>query len=171
MSGGPSLTLCFNFRMAGSFTARPNLRLRPSPLWLHDLGHAVAEKTGLSVRDILSQTVVINFGTTVATNAMLQSKGVKVGMVTTGGIRDIVELRRGWKEVMFDIKLPPPTTIVPRRWRLTVAERVAVDGSIVQPLDEETVRDHARRFRAAGINSIAVFIISGLNTNGVGVGH
>ena len=65
---------------------------------------------------------------------------------------------------MFDIKLPPPTTIVPRRWRLTVAERVAVDGSIVQPLDEETVRDHARRFRAAGINSIAVcFLFSFVN--------
>ena len=61
---------------------------------------------------------VINFGTTVATNAMLQHRGVPTAMLTTRGFRDIVELRRGYKEVLFDIRLPPPQPIVPRAWRL-----------------------------------------------------
>ena len=125
-----------------------------------DAIRAVAEKAELPVGELLSQTLVINFGTTVATNAMLQNKGVKIGMITTKGMRDVVELRRGWKEAMFDIKFPPPTPLVPRRWRLCAAERIAADGSIVQPLDRDAVREHARRFREADINSIAICFLS-----------
>lgn len=117
---------------------------------------AIAKLTNTTVADLLTVTEIINFGTTVATNAMLQGKGVSVGVITTSGFRDITELRRGWKEVMFDIKLPPPPTLVPRRWRLGVAERIGADGSIIQALDEDAVRKHARSLRAHGINSVAV---------------
>ncbi len=122
---------------------------------------AVAERSGHAAADVLCKTRVINFGTTVATNAMLQSRGVPVGMITTRGFRDIVELRRGWKEVMFDIKLPPPPVIVPRRWRLGVAERIGADGAVVIPLDEQQVRDAARRLRAAHVRSIAICFLFG----------
>ena len=125
---------------------------------------AVGAQLGRSAEDILAQTQIINFGTTVATNAMLQSKGVAVGMITTRGFRDIVELRRGWKEVMFDIKLPPPPVIVPRRWRLGVTERIGADGAVIVPLDEQEIRQQARRLRAAGIKSIAIcFLFAFIN--------
>jgi N-methylhydantoinase A len=125
---------------------------------------AVADQAGLDVDALLTNTTVINFGTTVVTNAMLENKGVAVGLITTKGFRDIVELRRGWKEVMFDLKLPPPPTLVRRRWRLGVRERIDVDGEVVVPLDEDGVRDAADRLRDANIRSIAVcFLFSFVN--------
>lgn len=124
----------------------------------------IARKSGLEPEDLLARVDVINFGTTVATNAMLQQRGVTVGMLTTRGFRDIVELRRGWKERMFDLTLPPPPTIVPRRWRLGVSERIGADGTVVVPLDEDEVRGHAVRLREAGVESIAVcFLFSFVN--------
>src|SRR6202453_3376952 len=62
---------------------------------------------GRSLSEFLPHVAVINFGTTVATNAMLQHRGVPTAMLTTRGFRDILELRRGYKEVLFDIRLPP----------------------------------------------------------------
>ncbi|OGA69941.1 MAG: hypothetical protein A3G81_13930 [Betaproteobacteria bacterium RIFCSPLOWO2_12_FULL_65_14] len=120
----------------------------------------MARESGTTLRELLQRAAVINFGTTVATNAMLQMKGVPVGLVTTRGFRDIVELRRGWKEVMFDLKLPPPQAIVPRRWRIGVTERIGADGTVVTPLAAEEVRAAARRLRAAGINSVAICFLS-----------
>jgi N-methylhydantoinase A len=120
----------------------------------------MARESGMTLRALLGQAAVINFGTTVATNAMLQMKGVPTGLITTRGFRDIVELRRGWKEVMFDLKLPPPPAIVPRRWRLGVTERIGADGEVVTPLAADEVRAAARRLRAAGIRSVAVCFLS-----------
>lgn len=120
----------------------------------------MARECGASLHEFLERTAVINFGTTVATNAMLQMKGVPVGMITTRGFRDIVELRRGWKEVMFDLKLPPPQAIAPRRWRLGVTERIGADGAVATPLAADEVRAAARKLRAAGVDSIAVCFLS-----------
>ena len=55
---------------------------------------------------------------------MLQHRGVPTAMLTTRGFRDILELRRGFKEILFDIRLPPPQQIVRREWRLPIAERI-----------------------------------------------
>ena len=122
----------------------------------------IARKSGLEPVKLLSRVEVINFGTTVATNAMLQQRGVPVGMLTTRGFRDIVELRRGWKERMFDLALPP--AIVPRRWRLGVSERIGADGAVVVPLDQDEVCAHAVRLREADVDSIAVcFLFSFFN--------
>ena len=124
----------------------------------------IANAVGSSPAELLSKTRVINFGTTVATNAMLQMNGAKVGLITTSGFRDIIDLRRGWKEVMFDVKLPPPAAIVRRRFRLGVAERIDADGNMVTPLDEDEVRVQTGKLKAAGIESIAIcFLFSFLN--------
>ena len=124
----------------------------------------IANAVGSSPAELLSKTRVINFGTTVATNAMLQMNGAKVGLITTSGFRDIIDLRRGWKEVMFDVKLPPPAAIVRRRFRLGVAERIDADGNVVTPLDEDEVRVQTGKLKAAGIESIAIcFLFSFLN--------
>ena len=124
----------------------------------------IANAVGSSPAELLSKTRVINFGTTVATNAMLQMNGAKVGLITTSGFRDIIDLRRGWKEVMFDVKLPPPAAIVRRRFRLGVTERIDADGNVVTPLDEDEVRVQTGKLKAAGIESIAIcFLFSFLN--------
>jgi N-methylhydantoinase A len=120
----------------------------------------MAEQLGVELPRFLDQAAVINFGTTVATNAMLQNKGVPTAMLTTHGFRDIVELRRGYKEVLFDIRLPAPPDIVPRRWRLGIRERIGPDGEVLLPLVEDDVRAAARRMKDAGIESVAVCFLN-----------
>src|SRR6266481_5451750 len=72
---------------------------------------AVAEGYQLTTRDLLSRTDVFVLGTTVVTNTMLEYSGANTGMITTKGFRDIIELRRGYKESHFDIRLPAPYPI------------------------------------------------------------
>lgn len=120
----------------------------------------MAERAGEPLGRFLADTAVINFGTTVATNAMLQHKGVAVAMLTTKGFRDLIELRRGYKEVLFDIRLEPPPPIVAREWRLPVAERIGRDGEVVLALDEAQVRAALAKAKAAGIRSVAVCFLS-----------
>jgi len=67
--------------------------------------------------------------------------GALTGLITTEGFRDEIEYRRGFKEDIWDVRLPPPQQITPRRRRLTVAERILADGSIYKELDEDSVRE------------------------------
>jgi N-methylhydantoinase A len=115
---------------------------------------------GRSLSEFLPHVAVINFGTTVATNAMLQHRGVPTAMLTTRGFRDILELRRGYKEVLFDIRLQAPEPVVPRRWRLAISERVDVNGQPIEALAEVEVREAARRIREGGIRAVAVCFIN-----------
>src|SRR5215207_10101874 len=63
----------------------------------------------------LGETDVLVLGTTAVTNAMLEYDGANTGLITTGGFRDIIEIRRSYREHLFDIRLPPPHAIVPRQ--------------------------------------------------------
>jgi N-methylhydantoinase A len=120
----------------------------------------MAERARRPLPDFLGDVAVINFGTTVATNAMLQHRGVPTAMLTTKGFRDILELRRGFKEVLFDIRLQPPQPVVPRRWRLAAAERIGPDGDVIEPLDDADVREAARQIREGGIKAVAVCFLN-----------
>ena len=84
-------------------------------------------------------------GTTVATNAILEGKGATVALITTEGFRDVLEIRRLRMPVLYDIRWQKPTTLVPRRLRFEVAERIDNLGAIETPLDEN---GRARRHRA-----------------------
>jgi N-methylhydantoinase A len=106
--------------------------------------------------ELLDETQIINFGTTVATNAMLEHTGARVGMLTTDGFRDIIELRRGYKESLTDIRLAAPRPIVRRRHRIGIAERIGPDGRILVPLDDAAVGAAVARLRADGVESYAV---------------
>src|SRR5687768_2825403 len=64
------------------------------------------------------------YGTTVATNAVLERKGASTALLTTRGMRDVLEIQRQWRQRLFDLYLEKPPTLVPRRWRLEVDERV-----------------------------------------------
>ncbi len=124
-----------------------------------------AESMGLKLGELLERTDRIVHGTTVATNMMLEGNGARVGMLTTAGFRDELEYRRGLKESVYDPTLPPPRPLVLRRHRLTVAERIDARGNVVEPLDENAVRERVRELRSAGCESLAIgFLFSFLDS-------
>lgn len=116
----------------------------------------LADRSGLTLKQLLSKTDLIIHGTTTADNTMIESSGAKTGLLVTKGARDEIELRRGWKENIWDPSYPAPPVLVPRRYRLTVTERLDHQGNVLLPLDEDEVRAAVRRLRGAGIESIAI---------------
>ena len=77
---------------------------------------------------LLAATERIVHGTTVATNALLERKGARTGLLTTAGHRDVLEMREGLKDDRYDLRQPPPEPLVPRDLRLAVRERMRADG-------------------------------------------
>ncbi|MFE4667028.1 hydantoinase/oxoprolinase family protein [Streptomyces sp. NPDC056716] len=124
-----------------------------------DAVETVAAHYRTSSTELLAETEFFILGTTVVTNAMLEYSGVATGLITTKGFRDILELRRGYKENLFDLRLPAPQPIVRRRHIKGVTERIDDAGRVVLPLDEAEVREAARELKAAGIESIAVCLL------------
>jgi N-methylhydantoinase A len=110
----------------------------------------------VSLGDFLGSLDAIVHGTTIADNTLIEMKGALTGLLTTEGFRDELELRRGYKEDIWDVRLEPPPPIVPRRRRLTVPERVLFDGSVAVPLDEEVARAAIARLAAQGVESVAI---------------
>ena len=119
----------------------------------------LAEMVELSLGDFLGQCDAIVHGTTIADNTLIEMNGAVTGLVTTEGFRDEVEYRRGFKESIWDVRLPPPKQITPRRRRLTVPERILHDGSVYKELDEEAVRECCRRLRKQNVESVAISLI------------
>ena len=95
----------------------------------------LARRLGLERAALLGETERIVHGTTVATNALLQRTGARVGLLTTEGHRDVIEMREGLKDDRYNLRLPPPEQLVPRRLRLGVRERLRGDGRVETPLD------------------------------------
>jgi len=125
---------------------------------------ALASRHGLDVRSFLAQTDLVVHGTTTADNTMIEMNGAKTGLVTTQGHRDEIDIRRGYKEDIWDPSFPPPVPIARRRHRFGIPERLDFRGNVVTPLDEDAVREAVRRLRRQGIESIAVcFLFSFLN--------
>ena len=116
----------------------------------------LAGKYGWQGTEFLRRISVIVHGTTVATNTMLEYNGATTGLITTAGFRDIIEVRRNYKEAAFDIRLPAPHPIVPRRRRLGVSERLDATGAVIKPLAEDEVRAAVQRLAAMEVEAIAV---------------
>jgi N-methylhydantoinase A len=116
----------------------------------------LAIREGLPLRDFLAHVETIVHGTTVADNTLIEGSGAVTGLLTTAGFRDELELRRGYKEDIWDVRLPPPRPIVPRRRRLGVPERIRFDGSVHTPLDEDAARRALARLAKLGVESLAI---------------
>ena len=105
-------------------------------------------------------------GSTVATNAVIERKGARTGIVTTAGFKDVLEIGRQMRHRMYDLILSPETPgfLAPGSRRKEVRERVSAQGEIVTPLDEDDVRRAAAELAADGVEAIAiVFLFSFLN--------
>jgi N-methylhydantoinase A len=121
--------------------------------------HRLARHEEISLPELLRQTVRIVHGTTTADNTLIQMNGARTGLITSEGHRDEIELRRGFKESIWDPALPPPTPIARRRERYGIPERLDHRGQIVEALDETAVRRAMRRMKKQQVESLAVVFL------------
>lgn len=103
----------------------------------------------------------VSHATTVATNAVLERKGAKTGLVTTRGFRDVLELRRMRFPDTYNLFWEKPAPLVDRYLRLEVQERMSADGEIIEPLDLEGTQAVVRHLvEEEGIESLAVCLLN-----------
>src|SRR5215470_7864609 len=95
-------------------------------------------------------------GTTVATNAILERRGARTGLLTTAGFRDLLEIGRLRLARLYDIDFERPAPLVPRRWRREVAERLGPGGTILTPLDPDSVVEAVDLLVREGVEAIAI---------------
>jgi len=110
----------------------------------------------------LQATAVSEFvhATTVATNTIIERRGVRVGLVTTRGFRDVLELGRFRSPRLYDIGFRRPETLVPRELRFEVEERIDAAGQVVTPLDERSLGEVAEVLRRERVDAVAVCFIN-----------
>ncbi len=105
-------------------------------------------------------------GTTVATNAVIERKGARIGLLATAGFRDVLEIGRQMRHTLYDLSPAPetPTFLAPGRYRKAIPERIAADGEILVPLDEQAVRLAVDELSRDGVEAVAVcFLFSFLD--------
>ena len=116
----------------------------------------LAEALGLERGQMLRETERIVHGTTVATNALLEMKGARVGLLTTEGHRDIIEMREGLKDDRYNLRQPPPVQLVPRNRRLGVRERIRPDGRVEIPLDRASLATAIDTLKRERVEAVAI---------------
>lgn len=95
-------------------------------------------------------------GTTVGTNALIEKKGCRLGLITTKGFKDLMEIGTQRRPSLYNLQAQKPYPLVPSGLNRTVTERIRYDGSIETPLDEEETRQVVRELKAQGVTAIAV---------------
>jgi N-methylhydantoinase A len=116
----------------------------------------LAGALGLDHRALLGQTERVVHGTTVATNALLERKGARVGLLTTEGHRDVIEMREGLKDDRYNLRMPAPEPLVSRARRLGVRERIRADGRVAIRLDRRSLAAALRLLKRQQVEAIAV---------------
>jgi N-methylhydantoinase A len=127
-----------------------------------DYGRGIAAGLEAALADVDAGPTAVErivHGTTVATNAILEGKGARTGLITTAGFRDVLELRRLRIPEMYTLNYPKPDPLVPRRLRLEVAERTGPRGEVWRALDEASVHAAAERLEAAGVEAVAICLL------------
>lgn len=121
----------------------------------------MAEALDKPVSEIVRNCDLCINGTTVALNALIELKGVKVGLLCTAGHEDSLEIRLGHKEegYRYDASYPPAPQLVPRYLRRPVRGRVLADGSEYAELNEQDILDAIDIFRAEGVQSVAISFV------------
>ncbi|MBR2818063.1 MAG: hydantoinase/oxoprolinase family protein, partial [Reyranella sp.] len=119
-----------------------------------------AQQLDMPLSALLRDCALFVHGSTVATNTILEKKGAKVGLLTTEGFRDSLEIRRGIRENQWDHRAPFPQVLAPRYLRLPVRGRIGADGRELTPLAAEDVDKAAAVFEADGVESVAVCLFN-----------
>lgn len=129
-----------------------------------DPSRAIARGTQEGVERVGASPANIAYfghGTTVGTNALIQHRGVKTGLITTEGFRDLIEIGRQKRPDLYDLQADKAPPLVTRDLRFGVAERVRHDGAVETPLDEGAVRQAARALKAEGVKAVAIGFLYG----------
>jgi N-methylhydantoinase A len=119
-----------------------------------------AQQLDLPLSALLRDCALFVHGSTVATNTILEKKGARVGLLTTEGFRDSLEIRRGIRENQWDHRAPFPQVLAPRYLRLPVRGRIGADGKELAALQLEDVDAAAKAFADEGVESIAVCLFN-----------
>jgi N-methylhydantoinase A/oxoprolinase/acetone carboxylase beta subunit len=140
------------------------VRIAKIPTTRGDPSRAVLAALDLARRDwAVPADAIARFthGTTIATNAVLERKGARIGLITTQGFRDVLEIGRQMRHQMYDLVLKPetPVFLAPRRYRMEVAERLDARGRVLVPLDEDSVRLAVTRLAELDVRAIAVSLL------------
>lgn len=128
-----------------------------------DQSKGFVEGIAQKVADFAAIRTVVH-GTTVGTNALLERKGARTGIITTEGFRDVLEMRRRDRPTTWGLK-GSFTPVVERPDRVEVTERVLAAGSVLRVVEEEEVRERARALAASGCEAVCVFFINGYANN------
>ena len=144
-------------------TETQTLGLHKYPSTPHDPSAATVEGLGeiLPGQGITpAELASLAHGTTVAINAVLQDRLPEIGMITTEGFRDVLELARQRRPHLYNLDIEKPRPLAPRRLRLEVPERVDVHRRVQIPLDEGEVTQAAKRLRDAGVPAVAICFLN-----------
>lgn len=113
---------------------------------------ALCAEVGIALKDVGE----LVHGTTLVTNAVIERKGAKLGLLTTKGFRDSLEMGKEQRYDIYDLFLKFPEVLVPRERRLEVTERVLADGAVLKPLDLDQARAGLKALVADGVEAVAI---------------
>jgi N-methylhydantoinase A len=116
----------------------------------------MAKTKDVPLKELIKEVETIVHGTTVTTNAVLTYNGANTGLLTTKGVRDALEMRRGIREEQYNNRFTNVTPLVPRYLRLPIEERLDYKGDVVVPLKESDILDSLEKFKGENIEAIAV---------------
>ncbi len=150
--GGTFTDIVYIDEEAGEIVAD---KVRSTPA---DLGKAIFQaikKIGVDMKEV----DLFFHGTTVGLNTVVQRIGAKVGLITTEGFTDVLEMGRGDRKDIYNYLWKKPKPLVPRSLRVGIRERCDHLGKIVKPVDEKEVADVVGRFKEQGVESVAVCLL------------
>lgn len=104
-------------------------------------------------------------GSTIVINSLAQRKGAWVALVTTRGFRDVLEIARTNRPDLYNVRYQKPAPFVPRHLVFEVTERIGADGTILMPLDEDSVREAGRAIALANAESVAIAFLHAYKTS------
>ena len=126
----------------------------------------VADAFALTLDDLLAATDIIIHGTTVATNTLVERRGARVGLITTEGFQDLLEMREGLKEDRYNLRMTPVEPLVPRYLRIGIKERIRSNGAVETALDDGSLERALDFLEKEDVEALAVcFLFSYLNSN------
>lgn len=155
--GGTNTDICAVDEISG------DLMVYKLPSSLHDQSAAVVEGVKVIQNEYgFTGSDVSRFmhGTTVATNAILETRGAKTGLITTRGFRDLLEIGRQKRPDLYDLQRDKVRTLVTRDNRIEVDERMDYKGLVIRSVDPEEVRRAARTLRESGVEAVAVMLLN-----------
>ncbi|HMM77055.1 MAG TPA: hydantoinase/oxoprolinase family protein [Gammaproteobacteria bacterium] len=145
---------------AGGFTIGKALTDRTRAFASIEAGLAVAaEQLDTSVKALLADTTVFLYGTTRATNGIVERKIARTAFLTTEGFPDILLLKEGGKAEPHNLRMEYPDPYIPRRYTFEVSERINAEGGVEKALDEAALRRLLGTFAARGIEAVAVCLL------------